>query len=155
MPISVTPNQIQTPHSLLFKTSEKVNNQEVYFVSVSGVAVFSFKGNSLQWLHDKLTIHAPLPVNLIPVPPKQGYYPVFKCKYWVVYASLNSIFNQGPANNSGHAVDSFRLTNPGNVSNTAFMEAELAVRDTDAYLFRVGYKVDLLMYFDHYDKIIG
>lgn len=158
MPISVQPNQIASPHWLIFKTNEKVNDRDVYFISVSGVAVLNFKGNSANWLRDELDIQVSIPIDKIPLPPIPGpdYYPQYKCKHWVVFASLNAIFNQDHAVNSGHAVDSFRLDIPANavVNKVIGIKAQIGVRDTDAYLYRVGYKVDLLVYFDKYNKIV-
>ncbi|MBV6443684.1 MAG: hypothetical protein EPGJADBJ_05467 [Saprospiraceae bacterium] len=159
MAISIYQDKIESRHWLVFRTNEKVGKQDVFFVSLSGIAVFDFKGNSANWLREELEIHAPIPVNNIPVTvpppaPEPGYYfvPSFKSRNWVVFTSLNSIFNESHAVNSGHAVDTFQLTNPQSLTDNAVIKSIVAVRDTDAHLFRVGYKAELLVYFDKYIK---
>ncbi len=151
------PKFVESEHWLAFKTNDRVGTQDVYFVSVSGVAHIEYKGNSGSWFTNDVTIHVNLPVWDIPVPPPPDegtdmmHNPIFKSKNWVVYASLNSIYNHSRAINSGHAVNNFKLHNPHHLSNgLAKIGIRVSVSDRDAYLYRVGFKADLLVYFSHY-----
>ena len=78
----------------------------------------------------------------------------FRVEQWSPYASISSIFNNGPSLNSGFAVDVWR-PNPFGTGTDAFthqpvgnlhtgLQVDVAVRDTDAWLFRVGYNILLL-----------
>ena len=68
--------------------------------------------------------------------------------------SLSSVYNHNESINSGFAVDAWRL-NPfgsGNdaITNQLFnrlfsgIQADIAVRDTDAWIFRLSYTIALL-----------
>lgn len=150
MPIEIKSNQINSYHWLAFKTGEKVNGQDVYFVSISGIAIPNFKGDSGNWKREKLIIEAPWPSQKIstPVAPSDKVRPLFQLKNWVVFSSLNSIYNDKGAVNSGHAVDSFKLSSSLVNGDFITIESDIAVSDNDAILFRVGYKVDFLACFD-------
>jgi hypothetical protein len=73
---------------------------------------------------------------------------------WAPFASLSSIFNQGQSINSGFAIDAWRPNHFGSgtdvlsnrsVNNLfAGINVDLAVRDTDAWLYRIGYNITLL-----------
>ena len=68
--------------------------------------------------------------------------------------SLSAIFNQGQSINSGFAVDAWRPNHFGSGTdvlsnrpvNNLFsgINVDLAVRDTDAWLYRLGYNITLL-----------
>jgi hypothetical protein len=157
-----------TPNWLAFKTNEEVNGSPVYFVSISGVAILDeFKAGDINgWRRDKLSIKVPLDLQRIEWPDNNGHKPIFAAKRGsLTYVSLNSIYNRKVANDSGHAVDKFYIKhlNPNNKNQgmqdpidfsprigTAFVEADIAVRDSDAYLYRVGFKVEVLVYIEEW-----
>jgi hypothetical protein len=78
----------------------------------------------------------------------------FSVEEWSPFVSLGSIFNQGQSINSGFAVDDWRpnhfesgtdvITNQP--VNSIFMgvNADLAVSDSDAWIYRLGYNITLL-----------
>jgi hypothetical protein len=78
----------------------------------------------------------------------------FSVEEWSPFVSLGSIFNQGQSINSGFAVDDWRpnhfesgtdvITNQP--VNNIFMgvNADLAVSDSDAWIYRLGYNITLL-----------
>jgi hypothetical protein len=93
----------------------------------------------------------------IPKPPGSPgaqYLIRFSVEEWAPCVSLSAIFNQGQSINSGFAVDAWRpnhfgsgtdvLTNQSVNNLFAGINADLAVRDTDAWLYRVGYNITLL-----------
>ena len=89
-----------------------------------------------------------------PGSPGEQYLIRFSVEEWAPFASLNSIFNQGQSINSGFAVDVWRPNHFGSgtdvlsnqpVNNLfAGVNVDLAVRDTDAWLYRLGYNITLL-----------
>jgi hypothetical protein len=157
------------PNWIAFKTNEEEENgSPVYYVAASGVAILDeFKaGDSKGWRKDKVSIKVPLDIQRIEWPERDGFKPIFGVKRGsLAYVSLNSIYNKNVANDSGHAVDKFYIkhVNP-NYKNqglqdpidfsprigTAFVEADIAVRDSDAYLYRVGFKVEVLVYIEEW-----
>lgn len=144
--IRIGSNKISSPHWLVFKTGSSVLNRAVYYVSFTGIAELDTlaKGSGSSWQAHTLLIDVDLsqPFNEIPASPTP-----YLVKQWTVYAGLNSIFNQNEANNSGHAVDSFQLTNADNInSKVATIKCDLALRDVDAFLHKVAFKLTLLVH---------
>jgi hypothetical protein len=86
--------------------------------------------------------------------PGEQYLIRFSVEEWSPFVSLSAIFNQGQSINSGHAVDAWRPSHFGSgtdvltgrpVSNLfSGVNVDLAVRDNDAWLFRLGYNVTLI-----------
>ncbi len=64
--------------------------------------------------------------------------------HWAPFVTLNSISNDGVAENAGWAVDDFVVLNPGTISSTVTVQASLAVRDIDGFILRCGYELHLL-----------
>ncbi len=127
-------NDITSPHWVIFN----VENSRVVYV-LSGVFIVNLKGQSQNWLRE--TIHVNIPIPALPI--NIGLH----IEYWAPYFTMNSVFNQNNAVNSGHAVDSFGIegreidSNFG--QNTAGFFVNTAERDSDAYLYRIGYNVTL------------
>ena len=61
-----------------------------------------------------------------------------------VVVSLASIFNKNVANNAGWAVDGAELFALGNEVEGLRVEAKIAVRDSDGFLYRLSYQVTAL-----------
>ena len=61
-----------------------------------------------------------------------------------VVASLASIYNKNVANNAGWAVDGADLQALGNEVEGLQIEAKIAVRDSDGFLYRISYQVNAL-----------
>jgi hypothetical protein len=136
-----------------------------WLLVLTGVVKADVEGNSThQWLHETLSFAPDMagPFNdaidrySIPQPSADG--PVFAIRFsveeWAPFASLSSIYNQDQSDNSGFAVDLWRptpfqhgpdvLTNQ-TVSNLfSGIDVDVAVRDTDAWIYRVSYHITLL-----------
>ncbi len=127
-----------------------------------------------QWLHETLSFipdmarpppsnsgplnyainHFYKPADKPPGVPGTNYRIVFSLEEWAPFASLSSIFNQGQSINSGFAVDTWRPNHFANGTsvlsnqqvNNIFngINVDVAVRDTDAWIHRVGYNITLL-----------
>jgi hypothetical protein len=161
-------NWLITPAALAVNEAppQSIRDQR-WLLVLSGVAITDLQGNSeAQWLYETLVISPYFrdPLNFavnkhsIPRPPGPeigGNYRVdFQLEQWSPFAAISSIFNQGQSVNSGFAVDVWR-PNPfatgtdsfsGSMLNNLFsgIQVDVAVRDTDAWLYRVSYNITLL-----------
>jgi hypothetical protein len=92
----------------------------------------------------------------IPRPPGQvGQYLVrFSVQEWAPFVSLGSVFDQEASVNAGFAVDDWRpnhfesgtdvVTNEAVSNIFTGVNADLAVSDKDAWIYRLGYNITLL-----------
>jgi hypothetical protein len=165
-------NWLITPAALAVgeRPPASIHDQK-WLLVLSGVVLADFKGNSsAQWLHETLSFVPDMagptgsgPLNWaishfsIPKPPGSpgvDYSIVFSLEEWAPFASLSSIFNQDQSINSGFAVDVWRPS-PFNTGTDALshlpvnniftgINVDVAVRDTDAWIFRVSYNITLL-----------
>jgi hypothetical protein len=144
-------------------------HDQKWLLVLSGVVIADLQGNSeAQWLREIVSFtpdvsgpFGPLSWAItrfsIPTPPGQfglDYDVAFPLEEWVPFATLSSIFNQGPSINSGFAVDRWRASDfasgtdilSGLPVNNIFtgINVDLAVRDTDAIIYRLGYNITLL-----------
>jgi hypothetical protein len=136
-----------------------------WLLHLTGVVNANLKGNSTnQWLHETLSFKPDTdgPLNYaidrhsIPRPSADGasFGIQFSLEQWAPFASLSSIYNQGQSDNSGFAVDVWRPTHfesgPDMVTNQTVgnlftgIDVDVAVRDTDAWIYRLSYHIVLL-----------
>jgi len=97
----------------------------------TGTAIFSLKGTGEDWLHDSISFEV-----------GRAFTSTQFVKA-VAAASLASISNLGHAVNAGWAVDRVE-TDRSSSSGKTKLTISLAVRDSDGYLHRLGYEVDVL-----------
>ena len=137
-----------------------------WLLTLSGVAMVNLEGNSQdQWLHETLLLeptvldpmHFAIAQHAIPRPAGvegTDYSLAFQVLQLAPYASISSVFNEHESINSGFAVDVWRPNHYG-TGVDAFshqsvgglfsgLQVDVAVRDTDAWLYRVGYSIALL-----------
>jgi hypothetical protein len=136
-----------------------------WLLVLSGVGIVNMKGKtSDDWLHDEVHIlpdmRGPLDFAIgrwgIPRPPgTEGlqYLVGFQLDQWSPFAALNAVYDQDQSVNAGFAVDSWRPSpfasgadsfsghQVGNIFTGII--ADTAVRDSDAWLYRVGYNITL------------
>jgi hypothetical protein len=159
-------NSLITPaaHAANEPPPRSISNQK-WLLVLSGVGIVNMKGKTADdWLHDQVLImpdmHGPLSYAIsrfsIPRPPgTEGtdYNVVFQPDQWAPFAGLSSVFDQEQSVNAGFAVDDWR---PFHFSSgtDAFtgqpvggiftgILVDTAVRDVDAWLYRVGYNITL------------
>ena len=155
-------NWLITPSALAVNENIAGIRDQRFLLIVSGVAIVDVRGSSgAQWAHETVSLrpslYNPLSYAVIrwQIPTPQGSYGLeFETEQWALNATLSSVYNKDQSVNSGFAVDAWRV-NPfgtGNdaVTNQAFnrlfagIQVDLAVRDTDAWIHRVGYSITLL-----------
>ena len=137
-----------------------------WLLMLSGVAMVNLKGDSTdQWLHATLLLeptvidpmHYAIAHHSIPRPSgTEGidYSLGFQIELAAPYASISSVFDAHESIDAGFAVDVWRPNHYGTgidafshqyVGNLfSGLQVDVAVRDTDAWLYRVGYNIALL-----------
>lgn len=164
-------NWLITPAALAVGEHPPATIQDQKWLLVlSGVVFANLQGNSTaNWLHETVSFVPDMagpsnsgPLNwainrwAIPRPPASAgsYNTVFSLEEWAPFASLSSVFDQEQSINAGFAVDVWRpspfqtgtdiLTHrPVNNIFTG-VNVDAAVRDTDAWIYRLGYNITLL-----------
>jgi hypothetical protein len=133
---------------------------------LSGVVLIDMKGvTTAQWRRETILIMPDLNGPIlqaaahygIPLPPGtsgSNYYCNFQVEQHAPFATVSSIYNQGESINSGFAVDVFRpnpyftatdiFTNAARNNLFSGIQVDAAVRDSDAYLYRLGYRITLV-----------
>jgi hypothetical protein len=149
-------------------------HDQKFLLVLSGVVYANLKGkSSSQWLYETLSFmpdmagHDPLwnsgPLNWaisrfgIPKPDGEvgrQFYIDFAVEEWAPFASLSSVFNQDRSVNSGFAVDVWRPHHFDENTDASThlpvgnlfrgIDVDVAVRDSDAWIYRVGYNITLL-----------
>jgi len=165
-------NWLITPAALAVGEHSPANIHEQNFLLVlSGVVISDLEGtSSAQWLRESVSFLPDMagpnnsgPLNWaisrfsIPRPagqPGQNYNVGFSLEEWAPFASLTSVFNEHQSIDSGFAVDVWRpapfatgtdvFTNQTRGNIFTGIVVDLAVRDSDAWIFRVGYNITLL-----------
>jgi hypothetical protein len=162
-------NWLITPAALAVGENPPASIRDQNFLLVlTGVVIANLQGNSTsQWLYETLSFLPDMagpqnsgPLNWaigrfgFPTPPGSNFSVRFSLEEWAPFASLSSIFDQDQSINAGFAVDVWRpnhfatgtdaLTHlpVGNIFTG--LNVDVAVRDTDAWIYRVGYNITLL-----------
>jgi len=130
-------------------------DQQQWLIVLTGVVLIDFQGQRTDdWRRDQfdliLDLRDPLKESGRQAPP--GSSLVFSVDQWAPYATINSIFDALQSVNAGYAVDSYRPLladrqdpNLGSIPRVFDgLEVDVAVRDTDAVILRVGYQVTLV-----------
>lgn len=160
-------NWVITPAALAVNEAPPATiKDQKFLVVLSGVAMLNLKGTSTsQWRQETVLIlpdvQAPMLYAInrygIPTPPGANglnYLTNMQLEHWAPFAGLSSIYNKDESDNSGFAVDVWR-PNPFSSGQDAFTNAPLnnlftgiqvdvAVRDTDAWLYLLSYHITLI-----------
>jgi hypothetical protein len=160
-------NWLITPAALAVNEQPPTTiHAQKWLLTLSGVAVVNVKGSSQQWDGSTLVLqptvldpmHFAVTTYGVPTPPGiegSQYTLGFALEPGgAPFASLSSIFDQDESVNAGFAVDVWRPHHFDSGIDTfshqpvgnlwTGLEVDVAVRDTDAWLFRVGYNIALL-----------
>jgi hypothetical protein len=105
---------------------------------MTGIVVLTpIQGSGGDW--KRLRMSFPVPIRLLQ--PGQSLSLI----HWAPLVTLSSIANNNEAVNAGWAVDGFGIANPGEKQHSAVeVFCDLAVRDVDGFIARLGYMVNLL-----------
>lgn len=145
------------------KPPDTIEDQK-WLLVLSGVGVCNLKGQkTTDWTRETITLNpmpdmdGPLDFAIaeyhIHIPAGASYYLAFQVEQWSPFATINAIFDERESNYAGFAVDDCRMSpfssgvNTDNqlISNVfTGITIDAAVRDSDAWLYRIGYNITLL-----------
>ncbi|HET6418692.1 MAG TPA: hypothetical protein VFG19_00960 [Geobacteraceae bacterium] len=112
-----------------------------YLVTISGIVIIDYKGiTSDEWRRDRLHLGIKFPTDFFPK------NKILKLEQWAPFITINAIYNKDESVNAGWAVDNFGLDDV-TIGGYISIWADIAVRDSDGYLFRLGYNVTVSGYF--------
>ena len=161
-------NWLITPAALAFgeQPAASIHDQK-WLLVLTGVVTANLKGNSTsQWLNTNLSFLPDMagpsnsgPLNwaigqyAIPKPVGQNYTIAFALDEWAPFVSLSAIFDQDQSIDAGYAVNVWRpnhfATGVDALSNIPVgniftgVNADVGVRDTDAWILSLGYNITL------------
>ena len=115
-----------------------------HLLVLSGVVIIDFWSRQASWHRESLSISPDRDLALViasaGVPPApQGFAIRFLAEQYSTFGGMNSIFDQDTAVNAGFAVDAFKPTFDFGTRLLNGIQLDIAVRDSDAALLRVGY----------------
>jgi hypothetical protein len=114
---------------------------ERHLVTLSGIVIIDYKGiTSDDWRRDRLHLGIKFPTNFFPAKK------MLKIEQWAPFITINAIYNKDKSVNAGWAVDNFGLSDD-KIAGYIAIWADIAVRDSDGYLFRIGYNITVSGYF--------
>ncbi|MEY2513427.1 MAG: hypothetical protein QOJ89_785 [bacterium] len=93
-----------------------------------------FQGTGPDWRRETISFD-------VPIPDLNGM--MFQMRQWTVLVTLSSIDDHQAAIDAGWAVDDF-WTIAGQARSAVQVSCALAVRDSDAFISRLGYSIDLV-----------
>lgn len=162
------PNGYESVHYTILPAPKFWNSPSKlnFELTFSGVALTNLKGNNDgSWNRDTIQLSIadmgfqkvferaqsllpPIPANFI-----YGFVPL----QWNAFASPNAMFDKEHSVNAGFAADRFSISKfiGENAANQTLnflggMNVDLAVKDKDAYIYRVGYFLTCYGYFELY-----
>jgi hypothetical protein len=107
------------------------------YYTLTGIASLSFKGIGGSWNRTPCAIDVGIPG----LPAGKGIV----LEQWAPLVTLNSIANEQASIEAGWAVDNFDLKFPtGKSVDVVSVLADLAVRDVDGFILRLGYAINLI-----------
>ena len=107
-----------------------------HLFTLTGIVIIDYQGfTSNDWR--KATLHLGIKFP-------RDFYPagkVFKLEQWAPFVTINAIYNKDQAINAGWAVDDFGVepAQDPKIGASVGIWANIAIRNSDGYMFRVGY----------------
>lgn len=105
-----------------------------WLVILTGVVIVDFQGTTTaDWRRDRLDIGLNFPYSFLPA---RKY---FQIEHWAPFATINAVYNRREAIDAGWAIDAFGGPGARTIRETVRFWADMAVRDADGIVHRVGY----------------
>ena len=139
---STEPNRFRSIHGVQSTTGDGRQ-----MVTLSGVVLTDVKGTGSSWYRDQLILTIPAPVSC---PANHG----LRVQAWAPFVTVNAIYNKSHAVNAGWAVDDFWGPGPVVIIGDCTIYANIAVRDVDGWLYRVGYTLNLVGVYEELSGIV-
>ncbi|MDX6532934.1 MAG: hypothetical protein QOF68_678 [Gaiellales bacterium] len=105
--------------------------------TLTGVIILTpFQGTGSDWRRQRVSFGVKIPE----LPAGMALH----LRYWAPFVTLNSISNDHQAVDAGWAVDTFGVDNPWQPQNEVSVFCDIAVRDVDGFVARLGYVLHLV-----------
>jgi hypothetical protein len=151
-------NWLVTPAALAVGEAPPVSiAAQKWLLVLSGVAIVDFKGTGADWQRDTLLIRPDIDAPMNHAINRFGIhrpgFAKFQAEQWSPFAAVSSILDLGQAVNAGFAVDVWRPEFEVGAEAVSLapltqlftgIQADVAVRDSDAFLQRVSYNMTVL-----------
>jgi hypothetical protein len=125
---------VESGHAVWYPPDPLDPDRRLYILT--GVVLLTMKGEGRSWRRESFAFCLGLPS----IPSGQGLL----LEQWAPMVTLNSIANDQTSVDAGWAVDGFRLLHTTNAFAAVTVEADLAVRDVDGFVLRLGYAIHLI-----------
>jgi hypothetical protein len=153
-----------TPAGFVVGEQPSTLDEQRWILVLSGVVIVNVKGQSANdWLRETLRfmpdVEGPLNYAIsrygIPVPtsptPGVNFVPQIQVEQWAPFVTLSAVYDANESVDAGFAVDLWRpapfrtITDGATTIGNIFtgVRVDVAVRDSDAYLYRLGYNITL------------
>lgn len=123
-------NPYISKHHVIAKMADNLD-----LMILTGIIPIQFQGEGQDWKFETIEINFRLPLKNVEA---------FNIKQCAPFITLNSISNDIEAMNAGWAVDEFSGPGVGENLKGIKVQAKIAVRDSDGWLYRIGYHITLL-----------
>lgn len=136
-------SELRSTEESLFRSSHWVHTEAIgnrHLVTLTGIAIIDFPGSGADWRRERLGLTLRFP-NIFPGAEW------LQVEHWAPFVTINAIANVHESVNAGWAVDEFEGPGPVKIRDGIKIWANIAVRDVDGYLIRVGYSVTVSGYF--------
>jgi hypothetical protein len=161
------PEKFTARHWLAYPVSPPTGYPFAAVAVVSGIAMVDFTGAAVggDWKRDTINLDVTIDcvkalnqMRTILPPAQPEFSTVFSVPReppggFIAFSTVNARFNAGPAVNDGSAVDYFALNDwPGIIGFASaedtsagglILRNDVAIRDSDAWLYRIGYQIQL------------
>jgi murein DD-endopeptidase MepM/ murein hydrolase activator NlpD len=125
------PTLFESQHFVHTETADRL-----HLWTLTGVVLLHLKGTGRDWLRAQVNLGITVPE----IPPGAA----LRLVHWAPFVTINAIQNDDTSNWAGWAVDRFGIVDPGTpITRQVTVQTDVAVRDTDGYLLRLGYEVTL------------
>ena len=114
--------------------TEAVGNKQL--ITLTGYVIIGFTGTGGDWRRETLELILDFPDIFPPGPVKW-----LKIEHWAPFVTINAITNEQQSVNAGWAVDDFRGPGPITIRQSVPILADIAVREVDGNLIRIGYSL--------------
>ena len=125
------PTLFESQHFVHTETADRL-----HLWTLTGVVLLHLKGTGRDWLRAQVNFGITVP----DIPPGAA----LRLVHWAPFVTINAIQNDDTSNWAGWAVDRFGIVDPGTpITGQVTVRTDVAVRDVDGYLLRLGYEVTL------------
>ncbi|HEX6181922.1 MAG TPA: M23 family metallopeptidase, partial [Chitinophagaceae bacterium] len=165
----ITPSHYTSQNWLIVPAATPANEaapasiaDQQWTLTLSGLAIINLKGAGPNWFRETALLQPDVSAPVLyaigkhkfPVPANNGFVPYFEVNQYVLHGALSTMFNDDNAVNAGFSVDNWQM-HPSLSAVDAFtnaqmrslfngIEVDIAVSDSDGFIYGLSYHITLL-----------